>query len=275
MNRKLRGLARAYGTGGLHARSVTERRVDRGLILHDDRLRGREPLAHDRRTIVVERFAFEPGDDAAVDARAARNVGRVIRRREHDDHIVRARAAGVAYDRAHGNRVARTRRARRSNGDEGRAILQIRTAAYEEPLDVRTHERRLIGNECGLEDQLAAVFDRRVDPEDGGDASLSVGLKVANRRAARIDEGCLGERRVVDDVAAGEVLDALRMREAHANAGGGGTAQIRKRKVHANRFAWSDHAAGLEDERSQTLDQCGRTRREDPGQRRRSHVPSF
>ena len=47
-----------------------------------------------------------------------------------------------------------------------RAILQFGTAAHKEPLDVRSDERRLIGNERGLEDELGAVFDRIVDAED-------------------------------------------------------------------------------------------------------------
>ncbi len=130
----------------------------------------------------------------------------------------------------------------------------------------------MVGNERGLEDKLAAIFDRTVDAKDAHDAAQSVGLEIADRCTAGIDERAFGKRGIVDRVAAGKMIDALRMREAHAHAGCRRAAEIRKRKVDANRFAWRDCAARLEHEGPKTLDQSGRSRREDPGQGRRCHV---
>ena len=100
----------------------------------------------------------------------------------------------------------------------------------------------MIGNEGGLKDELAAVFDRTVHAEHAGHTALAVRLELADRRTARIDERAVGQCSIVDGITAREAVSDVSGRGVGLSAVRqicrqlGGTVHVYSRRGQGTRF---------------------------------------
>ena len=129
-----------------------ERRVDREPVdQRRARARGQRG-GDDRRVAPVEGLPQIALDLAAVDPGRVRHVTRVLRDRRHHDHVVRARLTGVVQPAVDlglgpGDRL----RAGLFDRNPGQGILEERTAAGDQPDDVRADRRHFKGSNGGLQ----------------------------------------------------------------------------------------------------------------------------
>ncbi len=253
---ELRRFRRRDGAAEHDARVVVERRVDARAVFDDERRAGRERGRRDRRVAEPERVAaaFVDRDLAAVDPRAAVDVRRAVGDGQHHDDVVRRRMAAVAHASGRDDLFAGLGDADGFERRDGVGVFQLRRAAGDQPHDVRADDVRLVARERRLQIQRRAVLDGRRHDVGERDAPLDARRDLPDVGSVGAEQARLAadvvERAIVDARAAGDVTQAVREVETHAQPRRRGAAEVVERERCAHGRSRFDRSVGRNDERS-------------------------